>query len=869
MKEVKSRLDSSEKWEELYDYDFVVATPQCVSPGLEGVSEPPKDLFDLVLMDEAHHSEAPRWADILSHYSEARQLLFTATPFRRDKKEIRGKIVYFYPVRLAHEDGIFGKIRFVAVDPPDDISHDVAVARQTETLHRIDREAELDHRVMVRTDSKKKADELAKIYEEETSLRLRVVHSGHTSRHVERTLKKLLDGELDGIICVAMLGEGFDFPQLKIAAIHAPHKSLAVTLQFIGRFARTSGERLGEAKFVAVSRDIRMGTDDLYRESAAWQDIVENLSSARVEEEVRIKEIAASFNERDLPNDEAPDVVMSDFKPYFHVKIYKLEDEPDLSALPEFAKGVLVLRHEVSSEFNSSLILLKQVTRPKWTSLDQFSRVEHELVVLFYDPSAGLLFISSSRRTLNFYRILEDFYGNGNATLLSNPRVSRVLADLERPEFFSVGLKNSVQNSNTESYVIKSGPSAHRSISPTDGLTYQRGHVFGKGEDQEGKEVTIGYSSSSKVWSNTSGRVGSLIEWCQLLSKKLATTGVVTTGTALDHLQTGDEISELPEGVIGVGWCEDVYKKFPRARVRWDSQVVEMQLLDLDITLLGRTENHWDIGISHGPDSDESVLRFSLSGGVANLEWHRPAFAVTLLMGDEEIELIDYLKHHPLTFYLGDFSRVEGSTLFQNRASASNLAADQVEAIDWGAEGIDIELEVNPAGLDLAQPVSVQDGIGARLTRSNCQVALFDHGTGEMADFVTLTKSNDDVMVTMYHVKGSGGNAPGDRVDDAYEVCGQVVKCLIWLKTKALLRKRILERIDRQCGESRLLKGSRNDVMNILADDLLVNLGYRIVVVQPGIPAASISEKIGHVLAAASDYVRRASSAEMRLICSP
>lgn len=35
------------------------------------------------------------------------------------------------------------------------------------------------------------------------------------------------------------MGEGFDFPFLKIAAIHAPHQSLAVTLQFIGRFART------------------------------------------------------------------------------------------------------------------------------------------------------------------------------------------------------------------------------------------------------------------------------------------------------------------------------------------------------------------------------------------------------------------------------------------------------------------------------------------------------------------------------------------------------------------------------------------------------------------------------------------------------
>ena len=38
------------------------------------------------------------------------------------------------------------------------------------------------------------------------------------------------------------------FPPLKVAAIHDPHKSLAVTLQFVGRFARVGGEGLGDCK---------------------------------------------------------------------------------------------------------------------------------------------------------------------------------------------------------------------------------------------------------------------------------------------------------------------------------------------------------------------------------------------------------------------------------------------------------------------------------------------------------------------------------------------------------------------------------------------------------------------------------------------
>jgi superfamily II DNA or RNA helicase len=92
-----------------------------------------------------------------------------------------------------------------------------------------------------------------------------------------------------------MLGEGFDFPQLKIAAIHAPHKSLAVTLQFIGRFARTNADNLGTAKFLAVPSDIEIEAERLYEERAVWHKLVPNLLQTRVEQELRDREAIATF----------------------------------------------------------------------------------------------------------------------------------------------------------------------------------------------------------------------------------------------------------------------------------------------------------------------------------------------------------------------------------------------------------------------------------------------------------------------------------------------------------------------------------------------------------------------------------------------
>ncbi len=66
-----------------------------------------------------------------------------------------------------------------------------------------------------------------------------------------------------------MLGEGFDFPELKIAALHDPHRSVGVALQFIGRFARSRPD-LGTATAVVSRPD--PGYDErlraLYAESS-------------------------------------------------------------------------------------------------------------------------------------------------------------------------------------------------------------------------------------------------------------------------------------------------------------------------------------------------------------------------------------------------------------------------------------------------------------------------------------------------------------------------------------------------------------------------------------------------------------------------
>lgn len=262
--------------------DVIIATPQCaLSLSESDIS----NLFDLVLIDEAHHVPALTWQQILINMKESNHFLFTATPFRMDRKEIKGEILYTYPLSMAHRDGIFGEILYIPIDEAPE--KDKLIAKEAERLFLNDRQQGYDHYLMVRTDTKEKAKYLEHLYKTETALTLKRIDSSMSFRTVELSISALKERKIDGIICVDMLGEGFDFPNLKIAAIHDPHKSLANTLQFIGRFARTNAENIGVAKFIAMNdEELMVENFKLFSSDAIWQEIIvdherENYSQRR------------------------------------------------------------------------------------------------------------------------------------------------------------------------------------------------------------------------------------------------------------------------------------------------------------------------------------------------------------------------------------------------------------------------------------------------------------------------------------------------------------------------------------------------------------------------------------------------------------
>lgn len=229
----------------------------------------PDDFFDLILVDEGHHSAAKSWEKVFDRFPNAKVVNLTATPYRADAKEITGKLVYRYSFKRAMMKGYIKRLQAVYVAPSeltftykgdtkthtldevlqlkeeDWFSRGVALSptcnedivtasldrleqlRQTGTRHQLVAVAmQIDHARAVRSLYAERG------YEAET------IHSQMPEEDRAETLRKLKAGLIDVIVQVQMLGEGFDHPQLSVAAIFRPFRTLAPYLQFVGRAMR-------------------------------------------------------------------------------------------------------------------------------------------------------------------------------------------------------------------------------------------------------------------------------------------------------------------------------------------------------------------------------------------------------------------------------------------------------------------------------------------------------------------------------------------------------------------------------------------------------------------------------------------------------
>lgn len=75
----------------------------------------PKDYFDMIIIDEAHHSTANTWVETINHFDKAKVVKVTGTPIRTDGVEMAGELVYKYKLSQAMAKGYVKSLRNIDI----------------------------------------------------------------------------------------------------------------------------------------------------------------------------------------------------------------------------------------------------------------------------------------------------------------------------------------------------------------------------------------------------------------------------------------------------------------------------------------------------------------------------------------------------------------------------------------------------------------------------------------------------------------------------------------------------------------------------------------------------------------------------------
>lgn len=236
----------------------------------------PSDYFDMIIIDEAHHSTAKTWVDTVQFFSKAKVVKLTGTPIRTDNEKIAGDLIYKYKLSQAMANGYVKSLENIVHIPDelyltidgnestkytldelwamDDFKYDenwvkrkVAYSRDCSKKiversialleQKLSEGNTVPHKIIAVACSVPHALQIKQLYDE-MGYSADVIYSALPQEEKKRVFSNIKNNRIKVIINVAMLGEGYDHPYLSIGAIFRPFKNELPYVQFIGRILR-------------------------------------------------------------------------------------------------------------------------------------------------------------------------------------------------------------------------------------------------------------------------------------------------------------------------------------------------------------------------------------------------------------------------------------------------------------------------------------------------------------------------------------------------------------------------------------------------------------------------------------------------------
>lgn len=820
-----------------------------------------------LIVDEAHHVAAKGWAAFREYFSVCKILQFTATPYRRDGKLVDGKVIYEYPLHLAQQDGYFKNISFESVYEIDQEAADQAIAKAAVNRLREDIASGKDHLMMARCANISRASDIHHIYQTiAPDLHPLIVHSelGDSTA----SLDQLRSGQSRIVVCVNMLGEGFDLPQLKVAAVHDTHKSLAILLQFTGRFTRSSAASIGDATVIAniAEQDVSSALERLYSEDADWNQLLSEFSSDAARSHSSLIEFLNSSQRLDEADEgEETEISHHLLRPTFSTLVYEASSFNPKKFFEGIPKGLNVHRVWLHEETDTLYFVTRLEPPIRWTRSKKLRDRIWDLFVLHYDRNQGLLFLSSSDKSSNHEKIA---LAVGGTQILSGDVIFRSLGNINRLIFQNVGVQK--HGRRNLRYALYTGSDVAEALSISERAGSVKSNLSGTGWENGGP-VTIGCSYKGRIWAREPGSIPELLKWCEAVGRKLKDESI-DTKQIIANVLIPEEITTLPDmQILSIDWPVELIRQ-SEERVTLHRGEDELSIAMFGIEILHSDLVASEIGFQLLSSSGDIWGVFKLTIGGAE------GFKVTCLshteirirVGSLEVSVEEYFSNYPPMVRFIDLSELDGNLLIRPQNTQELIfPTERFEVWDW--EGVDINKEsMWKDGIEHTD--SIQWRAAQQFIEGNFDLVFNDDASGEAADLVCLKEEDDYIRLALVHCKFTKGSNPGERVSDVVEICSQAIRSAKWkwkfrdLCRHVLGREKRLFKVGRP---TRFLAGQASDLSRYVKISRFKEIKSEIVIVQPGLSVASHTPDQAAILAATHSYLKETIGTDLDVICSP
>jgi hypothetical protein len=678
----------------------------------------------------------------------------------------------------------------------------------------------------------------------------------------------LRSGRAKIAICVDMLGEGFDLPQLKIAAVHDIHRSLAILLQFTGRFTRVAGVNIGNATVVANIADANVAgaLERLYSEDADWNKLLSELSSDAAQEHA---ELVSFLRASERLDDNESDVAISHqlLRPVFSTAIYcgarEFRPYRFFEGLARERQIQAVWLHQESSTL---YFVTRAEPRVRWTQSKEIRDREWALFVLHHDAQSGLLFLSSTDHSSLFPELATAV--TDEASLISGEQMFRVLGRINRLVFQSVGVKK--HGRRNLSYAMYTGEDVAQALGLAERAGSVKSNISGTGWEN-GDRVAIGCSFKGRVWSREQGSIPGFVRWCKGVGAKLLDK-TIDVRDIIANVLIPEEISALPDkSVLAIEWPAELLR-LSEERVTFETDGDQHDIWPLylvELKFLNMQGNEIQFVIDTEDRSNLAIFSLAVGGDIGFRVNQISGSTLFISINSRRSLLSEFFSDYPPLVRFVDLCELDGNLLIKPQDPRElQIEAGRFEVWDW--QGVDLSKESmwKDGG---ERRDSIQWKVAQHFIEGSFDVIFDDDASGEAADLVCLKEEEDRIRLALVHCKFAGGEAAGERIKDVVEVCAQAVRSAKWKWRFLDLGQHIVGRDDRLATAgraTRFLVGSRVDLNNIVKSSRFKPVHAEILVVQPGLSLARRTADQNMVLASAATYLKETIGCDLDIICS-